>query len=42
MRTIKFRGKCVHDSKYAGEWVTGGYVAPINARAHARHARIKT
>lgn len=28
MRTIKFRGKCVHDSKYAGEWVTGGYVAP--------------
>lgn len=28
MRTIKFRGKCVHDSKYAGEWVIGGYVAP--------------
>lgn len=28
MREIKFRGKCVHDSKYAGEWVTGGYVAP--------------
>ena len=24
MRTIKFRGKCVPDSKYAGEWVTGG------------------
>ena len=28
MRTIKFRGKCVHNSKYAGEWVTGGYVPP--------------
>lgn len=28
MRAIKFRGKCVPDSKYAGEWVTGGYVAP--------------
>ena len=28
MRQIKFRGKCVPDSKYAGEWVTGGYVAP--------------
>ncbi len=28
MRPIKFRGKCVPDSKYAGEWVTGGYVAP--------------
>lgn len=28
MREIKFRGKCVPDSKYAGEWVTGGYVAP--------------
>ena len=27
-REIKFRGKCVPDSKYAGEWVTGGYVAP--------------
>lgn len=25
-REIKFRGKCVPDSKYAGEWVTGGYV----------------
>ena len=25
MRTIKFRGKCVADSKYAGEWVFGGY-----------------
>ncbi len=24
MREIKFRGKCVPDSKYAGEWVTGG------------------
>lgn len=23
-----FRGKCVFDSRYAGEWVTGGYVAP--------------
>lgn len=28
MRDIKFRGKCVPDSKYAGEWVTGGYVSP--------------
>lgn len=28
MREIKFRGKCVPDSKYAGQWVTGGYVAP--------------
>ena len=28
MREIKFRGKCVPDSKYAGEWVTGGYVSP--------------
>ena len=27
-REIKFRGKCVPDSKYAGQWVTGGYVAP--------------
>lgn len=27
-REIEFRGKCVSDSKYAGEWVTGGYVAP--------------
>lgn len=25
-RGILFRGKCVSDSKYAGEWVTGGYV----------------
>jgi uncharacterized phage protein (TIGR01671 family) len=25
-RKILFRGKCVPDSKYAGEWVTGGYV----------------
>ena len=25
-REIIFRGKCVPDSKYAGEWVTGGYV----------------
>lgn len=25
-RKIEFRGKCVHDSKYAEEWVTGGYV----------------
>ena len=25
-REIEFRGKCVPDSKYAGEWVTGGYV----------------
>ena len=24
MRTIKFRGKCAKDSKYAGEWVEGG------------------
>jgi len=28
MREIEFRGKCVPDSKYAGEWVTGGCVAP--------------
>lgn len=28
MREIKFRGKCVPDSKFAGDWVTGGYVAP--------------
>jgi len=28
MREIKFRGKCVPDSKYAGQWVTSGYVAP--------------
>lgn len=27
-REVLFRGKCVSDSKYAGEWVTGGYVAP--------------
>ena len=27
-REILFRGKCVSDSKYAGEWVAGGYVAP--------------
>ena len=25
-REILFRGKCVSDSEYAGEWVTGGYV----------------
>lgn len=25
-REILFRGKCAPDSKYAGEWVTGGYV----------------
>lgn len=24
MREILFRGRCVRDSKYAGEWVTGG------------------
>ena len=24
MRTIRFRGKCAKDSKYAGEWVEGG------------------
>ncbi len=29
MRIIKFRGKCVPDSKYAGEWVEGGY-APLD------------
>lgn len=28
-REILFRGKCVSDSKYAGEWVTGGY-APLS------------
>ena len=27
-REIEFRGKCVLDSRYAGKWVTGGYVAP--------------
>lgn len=25
-REIIFRGKCVSDSKYAGQWVEGGYV----------------
>ena len=24
MRTIKFRGRCAKDSRYAGEWVYGG------------------
>jgi len=24
MRTIKFRGKCAKDSRFAGEWVYGG------------------
>lgn len=28
MRTIRFRGKCVADSKYAGQWVYGGYSEP--------------
>ena len=28
MRQIKFRGKCAPDSKFAGEWVYGGYVQP--------------
>ena len=28
MREIKFRGKCVADSKYAGQWVYGGYSEP--------------
>ena len=28
MRAIKFRGKCVPDSKFACKWVIGGYVAP--------------
>lgn len=28
MRTIKFRGKCVADSKHAGQWVYGGYSEP--------------
>jgi hypothetical protein len=28
MREIKFRGKCVPDSNYAGEWVIGGYIHP--------------
>jgi len=27
-REILFRGKCVSDSKYAGQWVEGGYVPP--------------
>lgn len=26
MRTIKFRGQCAPDSKYAGEWVEGSLV----------------
>lgn len=26
MRTIKFRGKCAKDSRYAGEWVYGSCV----------------
>jgi uncharacterized phage protein (TIGR01671 family) len=26
MREIEFRGKCVTGSKYAGQWVYGGYV----------------
>lgn len=26
MRTIKFRGKCTPDSRFAGEWVDGGCV----------------
>lgn len=26
MRKIKFRAKCSPDSKYAGEWVDGGFV----------------
>lgn len=28
MRPIRFRGKCVADSKYAGQWATGGYCEP--------------
>lgn len=24
MRTVRFRGKCAKDSRYAGEWVEGG------------------
>lgn len=28
MREIKFRGKCVADSKHAGQWVCGGYSEP--------------
>lgn len=28
MREIKFRGKCVADSKHAGRWVCGGYSEP--------------
>ena len=27
-REIEFRGKCVSDSKFAGEWVMGGYASP--------------
>lgn len=29
MREIIFRGKCVPDSNYAGEWVIGGYAHPM-------------
>lgn len=28
MREFKFRGKCVQDSRYAGEWVEGGCAMP--------------
>ena len=28
MRQIKFRAKCSPDSKYAGDWVEGGFVKP--------------
>lgn len=36
MRTIKFRGKCVPDSKYAGEWVEGGY-APLDEESTSKN-----
>lgn len=34
MRTIKFRGKCVPDSEYAGLWATGSYVPPEPESKH--------
>ena len=36
MRIIKFRGKCVPDSKYAGEWVKGGY-APLDEESTSKN-----
>lgn len=36
MRIIKFRGKCVPDSKYAGEWVEGGYT-PLDEESTSKN-----